>query len=224
MHNGRVLKHGTPDEIENDAEVQAIYMGGGRHGGGHALSLFGRGPSRPGAGPILADRQSRRLLRPRPRAAGRVAVARPRRARRGRPQRHGQDDALQRHHRPGARRRGVIRFAGQEILGLPPNRITNLGIGYVPQGRRVWPSLTVDEHLRLAQRSAAAGRGPSSASTRPFPRLAERRTQRRRAALRRRAADAGDRPRAAVRSQAAGDGRADRGACAGHRRAGRSTC
>jgi branched-chain amino acid transport system ATP-binding protein len=30
MHNGRVLKHGTPEEIENDAEVQAIYMGG-RH-------------------------------------------------------------------------------------------------------------------------------------------------------------------------------------------------
>ena len=28
MHNGRVLKSGTPDEIENDAEVQAIYMGG----------------------------------------------------------------------------------------------------------------------------------------------------------------------------------------------------
>ena len=35
LHNGRVLKHGTPDEIENDAEVQAIYMGGGRHGVGH---------------------------------------------------------------------------------------------------------------------------------------------------------------------------------------------
>jgi branched-chain amino acid transport system ATP-binding protein len=31
MHNGRVLRHGTPDEIENDAEVQAIYMGGSRH-------------------------------------------------------------------------------------------------------------------------------------------------------------------------------------------------
>ncbi|HEX2544927.1 MAG TPA: hypothetical protein VHL79_08620, partial [Ramlibacter sp.] len=28
MHNGRVLRHGTPDEIENDAQVQAIYMGG----------------------------------------------------------------------------------------------------------------------------------------------------------------------------------------------------
>jgi branched-chain amino acid transport system ATP-binding protein len=34
LHNGRLLKHGTPDEIENDAEVQAIYMGA-RHGGGH---------------------------------------------------------------------------------------------------------------------------------------------------------------------------------------------
>jgi branched-chain amino acid transport system ATP-binding protein len=35
LHNGRLLKHGTPDEIENDAEIQAIYMGGGRHGVGH---------------------------------------------------------------------------------------------------------------------------------------------------------------------------------------------
>jgi len=38
LHNGRLLKEGTPDEIENDAEVQAIYMGGhqghDRHGHG----------------------------------------------------------------------------------------------------------------------------------------------------------------------------------------------
>lgn len=33
MHNGRVLKHGTPSQIESDAEVQAIYMGGHGHGG-----------------------------------------------------------------------------------------------------------------------------------------------------------------------------------------------
>jgi branched-chain amino acid transport system ATP-binding protein len=32
MHNGRVLKHGTPGEIESDAEVQAIYMGTRQHG------------------------------------------------------------------------------------------------------------------------------------------------------------------------------------------------
>jgi uncharacterized protein (UPF0261 family)/ABC-type branched-subunit amino acid transport system ATPase component len=71
---------------------------------------------------------------------------------------------------------GTIRFAGRDILGLPPNQITNLGIGYVPQGRRVWPSLTVDEHLRLAQRSG--GRGPWSAQRiyQLFPRLAERKS------------------------------------------------
>ncbi len=34
MHNGRILKHGTPEEIQDDAEVQAIYMGG-KSGGGH---------------------------------------------------------------------------------------------------------------------------------------------------------------------------------------------
>jgi branched-chain amino acid transport system ATP-binding protein len=36
LHNGRVLKHGTPSEIENDAEVQAIYMGAAKVGGAHA--------------------------------------------------------------------------------------------------------------------------------------------------------------------------------------------
>jgi uncharacterized protein (UPF0261 family)/ABC-type branched-subunit amino acid transport system ATPase component len=70
---------------------------------------------------------------------------------------------------------GTVRFAGQDILGLPPNRITNLGIGYVPQGRRVWPSLTVDEHLRLVQRSGAKGPWTVSRIYQLFPRLAERR-------------------------------------------------
>ncbi len=68
---------------------------------------------------------------------------------------------------------GSVRFQGQEILGLPPNQITNLGIGYVPQGRRVWPSLTVDEHLRLAQRSAK-NQWTAARIYDLFPRLAER--------------------------------------------------
>jgi len=67
---------------------------------------------------------------------------------------------------------GIVRFAGQNILGLPANRITNLGIGYVPQGRRVWPSLTVDEHLRLAERSKA--RWTVERIYDLFPRLADR--------------------------------------------------
>jgi uncharacterized protein (UPF0261 family)/ABC-type branched-subunit amino acid transport system ATPase component len=69
---------------------------------------------------------------------------------------------------------GTIRAAGVEILGLPTNAIVNLGIGYVPQGRRVWPSLTVDEHLRLAARRSK-GRWTVARIYETFPQLAERR-------------------------------------------------
>jgi uncharacterized protein (UPF0261 family)/ABC-type branched-subunit amino acid transport system ATPase component len=66
---------------------------------------------------------------------------------------------------------GSVKLAGEEILGLAPNVITTKGVGYVPQGRRVWPSLSVDEHLRLARR-----RGPWTVERiyQTFPRLAER--------------------------------------------------
>jgi len=66
---------------------------------------------------------------------------------------------------------GSVKLAGEEILGLAPNVITSKGVGYVPQGRRVWPSLSVDEHLRLARR-----RGPWTVERvyQMFPRLAER--------------------------------------------------
>ena len=69
--------------------------------------------------------------------------------------------------------RGSVKVAGTEILGLPSNRIVGTGVSYVPQGRRVWPSLSVDEHLRLAVRSA---KGPWTIDRvyRVFPRLAER--------------------------------------------------
>jgi uncharacterized protein (UPF0261 family)/ABC-type branched-subunit amino acid transport system ATPase component len=66
---------------------------------------------------------------------------------------------------------GSVKLAGEEILGLAANVITGKGVGYVPQGRRVWPSLSVDEHLRLARR-----RGPWTVERiyQTFPRLAER--------------------------------------------------
>ena len=44
---------------------------------------------------------------------------------------------------------GSIRFRGQELTGKKPYMIARRGIGLVPQGKRVFPSLTVDEHLRL---------------------------------------------------------------------------
>jgi branched-chain amino acid transport system ATP-binding protein len=59
---------------------------------------------------------------------------------------------------------GSIRFMGEELVGRSPAEIARLGLGYVPQGRRLWPSVTVDEHLRLAAGNRGRN-GPSSAST-----------------------------------------------------------
>jgi branched-chain amino acid transport system ATP-binding protein len=69
---------------------------------------------------------------------------------------------------------GSVRFGGRELMGMPAYRIAAAGIGYVPQGRRLFPSLTVEEHLRLV-----AGRGNGKRWTPDriyelFPRLEER--------------------------------------------------
>lgn len=70
---------------------------------------------------------------------------------------------------------GSVRFNGKEILGLAPNAITHVGIAYVPQGRRVWRSLTVDETLRLSATTARKGAWTVDRVYDAFPRLAERR-------------------------------------------------
>ena len=70
-------------------------------------------------------------------------------------------------------RQGRIRFKGQDITGWPSNRSVALGLGLVPQGRRVFPSLTVQENLMVAGR----GNGGSWTVERVmelFPRLSER--------------------------------------------------
>ncbi|MGA8901543.1 ABC transporter ATP-binding protein, partial [Bradyrhizobium sp.] len=68
---------------------------------------------------------------------------------------------------------GSIRMHGQDLLSLQPAQIARLGVGYVPQGRRLWRSLTVDEHLCI---SVGARRGAWSPERiyDTFPRLAER--------------------------------------------------
>ncbi|RDJ23339.1 ABC transporter permease [Bosea caraganae] len=69
---------------------------------------------------------------------------------------------------------GSIRFFGEEVAGRSPAEVARLGIGYVPQGRRLWRSLTVDEHLRLMQRGKRGAWTPERIYE-AFPRLAERR-------------------------------------------------
>jgi uncharacterized protein (UPF0261 family)/ABC-type branched-subunit amino acid transport system ATPase component len=68
---------------------------------------------------------------------------------------------------------GSIRFMGEELVGRSPAEIARMGIGYVPQGRRLWRSLTVDEHLRLI--STGKGNWTPERIYEMFPRLAERR-------------------------------------------------
>jgi branched-chain amino acid transport system ATP-binding protein len=83
-------------------------------------------------------------------------------------------------------RTGRVVFNHVEITQAPPHRICGMGLGLVPQGRRVFPSLTVYEHLAMA-----ASRGPAQAPERAardvwdirkvfdvFPRLEERRDHR----------------------------------------------
>ncbi len=69
---------------------------------------------------------------------------------------------------------GRVRFDGQDLAALPPHKAAQAGLGLVPEGRRCFPNLTVQENL-----IAAARPGPwdLAAVTRLFPRLAERRDQ-----------------------------------------------
>src|SRR5437868_11307174 len=70
---------------------------------------------------------------------------------------------------------GSVRFRGREILGSPSYKIAALGLGYVPQGRRLFPSLTVDEHLRMLAPRGGGKRWNVERVYELFPRLRERR-------------------------------------------------
>jgi branched-chain amino acid transport system ATP-binding protein len=68
---------------------------------------------------------------------------------------------------------GSVRLDGNELLGKPAYKVAGAGIGYVPQGRRLFESLTVDEHLDIVGASSKAEWTPERVYE-LFPRLAER--------------------------------------------------
>lgn len=74
---------------------------------------------------------------------------------------------------------GEIRLFGEAIEGLSPERISHLGIGLVPQGRRIFPSLTVRENLIVAQQRESTTDKPWNVDRiyNMFPRLRERHGQ-----------------------------------------------
>jgi branched-chain amino acid transport system ATP-binding protein len=68
--------------------------------------------------------------------------------------------------------RGSIHWRGKDVTRLAPHKRARLGLGWVPQEREVFPSLTVEENLTVAARP---GRWDTDAIWRTFPRLRERR-------------------------------------------------
>lgn len=75
-------------------------------------------------------------------------------------------------------RRGAILFNGQDITRMDSYKIIKLGMGLVPQGRRVFPSLTVKENLAIAERCSNTRNWDFAKIYALFPRLEERRDQR----------------------------------------------
>ena len=74
---------------------------------------------------------------------------------------------------------GAILFEGEPVAGLPAHRVAARGIQHVPEGRRIWPTLTVREHLQIASHhvTPARRRALEDEIVTLFPRLKERWTQ-----------------------------------------------
>ena len=120
-------------------------------------------------------------------------------------------------------RHGEVRVRGTPMTGAEPYLVARQGIAYVPEGRGIFPNLTVRENLVMAAR-AGPGRPPRldlRARARDLSAARRAARPRRLAALRRRAADADDRPRADDQPRSADPRRGDRRARAADR-AGRS--
>ncbi len=85
---------------------------------------------------------------------------------------------------PARVRAGSIRYRDHDLVGRSPHEVARLGIGLVPQGRRIYRSLTVLEHLRVAERpphstsTSTSTRWDAASIFHLFPRLFERKFQR----------------------------------------------
>jgi branched-chain amino acid transport system ATP-binding protein len=70
-------------------------------------------------------------------------------------------------------KKGSIKFRGQEIIGKPPYRIAKMGIGFVPDTRRIFPDLTVRQNIMVARREKERGVWNLETIYALFPKLRE---------------------------------------------------
>jgi branched-chain amino acid transport system ATP-binding protein len=175
MNEGRVIAEGPVEAVRNDSQVQEVYLGHGRDmlvasaahapaGGARSLIVSVAGiDTFYGKSHILHDVSLE--LR-----AGEVVGLLGRNG-------AGKSSTLKSMMGLVPPVRGRIEFAGREITGHPPEEIARLGMGFVPQGRRLFPNLTVAENLRLGRLRRRRGAGVHWEQERIFeffPRLHDR--------------------------------------------------
>jgi branched-chain amino acid transport system ATP-binding protein len=175
MSEGKVLVHGSAETVRSDPEVQRVYLGAGRK----ALVRAAPKAVAPGA-PILQIEgintyygKSHILhdVALEVRECEAVALL----GRNG----AGKSSTLKSIMGIVPPRSGRVRYQGQEIQGETPEQIARLGIGLVPQGRRLFPNLTVDENLAMGGLRRRSGTGVHWDRERIFeyfPRVRERLT------------------------------------------------
>ena len=148
LHQGRVIADGGPAEIQQNADVQTAYLGhlklaaaagaGGAPAGGEPLlrvegvdAFYGKSHVLHGVSLDVFPGELVALL-------GRNGA--------------GKTTTLAAITGVVPPRRGRVVYRGAELTGRPPEAIARLGIGLVPQGRRIFPSLSVLENLQIARR------------------------------------------------------------------------
>jgi branched-chain amino acid transport system ATP-binding protein len=175
MSEGKVLVHGSAETVRSDPEVQRVYLGAGRKALVRAAPKA-VAPSVPilqvegintyyGKSHILHD------VALEVRAGEAVALL----GRNG----AGKSSTIKSIMGIVPPRSGRIRYQGHEIQGRTPEEIARHGIGLVPQGRRLFPNLTVDENLAMGGLRRRSGAGVHWGRERIFayfPRVRERRT------------------------------------------------
>jgi ABC-type branched-subunit amino acid transport system ATPase component len=170
LHQGRVIAEGEPTKIANDPGVLEAYLG--RHGTRRAQPADVAGPVAAARPPLLALKgvdagyNASRVLHDidlEVREGEVVALL----GRNG----VGKTTTLSTVMGVLKPAKGTITFAGREIGGLTPDRVNRSGIAIVPEGRRIFPNLTVAENLTIAQRD---GGWPLDEIYQLFPKLRTR--------------------------------------------------